>query len=91
MVGARLPNLTAFIIVGLLGGNALAQEPGKLVPLPDRLPPSVEARVGSVEYSKGLPTPKGIGQLFRPIRTGPSISRHFLRGLFGGHVVPLEA
>src|SRR5215471_11821395 len=64
MKSAPLPNLTVFIVVGLLGGNALAQEPGKLVPLPDRLPPSVEARVGSVEFSKGLPTPKGIGQLF---------------------------
>jgi hypothetical protein len=64
MESAPLPNLTVFILVGLLGGNALAQEPGKLVPLPDRLPPSVEARVGSVEFSKGLPTPKGIGQLF---------------------------
>ena len=64
MASAPLPNLTVFITVGLLGGNALAQEPGKLVPLPDRLPPRVEARVGSVEFSKGLPTPKGIGQLF---------------------------
>src|SRR5262249_56757104 len=64
MASARLPKLAAFIIVGLLGGNALAQEPGMLAPLPDRLPPSVEARVGNVEFSRGLPTPKGIQQLF---------------------------
>lgn len=64
MAIAPLLPLTVLVIVGLLGGNALAQEPGKLVPLPDTLPPSVEARVGSVEFSKGLPTPKGIEQLF---------------------------
>jgi hypothetical protein len=43
-------------------GNA--PEPGKLTPLPDKLPPSVEARVGKVEFTKGLPTQKGIEQLF---------------------------
>ena len=55
-----------FIIVAacLLGGNAIAQEPGKLTPLPDKLPPSVEARVGKVEFNKGLPTQKGLEQLF---------------------------
>jgi hypothetical protein len=53
------------IVVGcFLGGNAIAQEPGKLPPLPDKLPPSVEARVGKVEFNKGLPTQKGIEQLF---------------------------
>ena len=43
---------------------AAAQEPGKLAPLPDKLPASVEARVGNVEFGRGLPTPKGIEQLF---------------------------
>jgi hypothetical protein len=38
--------------------------PGKLAPLPDTLPPRVEARVGKVEFRKGLPTKKGIEQLF---------------------------
>jgi hypothetical protein len=44
--------------------SAVSQEPGKLAPLPDELPPSVEARVGKVDFSKGLPTQKGIEQLF---------------------------
>src|SRR5215470_16753884 len=44
--------------------HAVAQEPGKLAPLPDKLPPSVEARVGKVDFNKGLPTQPGIGQLF---------------------------
>jgi hypothetical protein len=44
--------------------EAAAQEPGKLVPLPDRPPPSVEARVGKIDFNKGLPTQKGIDQLF---------------------------
>jgi len=48
----------------MLGGRAMGQEPGKLAPLPDTLPPSVEARVGKVEFSRGLPTQKGIEQLF---------------------------
>ena len=39
------------VVVCLLGGNAIAQEPGKLNPLPDQLPPSVEARVGKVEFN----------------------------------------
>jgi hypothetical protein len=30
---------------------AQAQEPGKLAPLPDKLTPSVEARVGSVDFA----------------------------------------
>src|SRR5262249_26787836 len=44
--------------------TALSTEPGKLAPLPDKLPPSVEARVGKVDFSRGLPTQKGIDQLF---------------------------
>src|SRR5262245_20740414 len=44
--------------------EAAAQEPGKLAPLPDKLPPSVEARVGKVEFNIGLSTQKGIEQLF---------------------------
>src|SRR5262245_65900204 len=44
--------------------KATAPEPGKLTPLPDKLPPSVEARVGNIEFSRGLPTQKGIEQLF---------------------------
>src|SRR5262245_59052773 len=44
--------------------KAAVQEPGKLAPLPDKLPPSVEARVGKVDFAKGLPTQKGIEQLF---------------------------
>jgi len=42
----------------------VAYEPGKLAPLPDKLSPSVEARVGAVEFDRGLPTQKGIDQLF---------------------------
>ncbi|RDJ14373.1 hypothetical protein B5K06_05605 [Rhizobium grahamii] len=64
MAGLVSPNVIAFILVAFLGGNALAEEPGKLAPLPDKLPPSLEARVGNVEFGKGLPTPKGIEQLF---------------------------
>src|SRR5215468_12335605 len=44
--------------------NVAAPEPGKLAPLPDKLTPSVEARVGKVEFTRGLPTQKGIEQLF---------------------------
>jgi hypothetical protein len=40
------------------------QVPGKLTPLPDKLTPSVESRVGKVDFDRGLPTPKGIEQLF---------------------------
>src|SRR5262245_17403875 len=43
--------------------DVVAQESGKLAPLPDKLPPSVEARVGNVEFNRGLPTQKGIEQL----------------------------
>src|SRR5215510_2515131 len=52
------------IVVCLFAGNAIAQELGKLTTLPDKLPPSVEARVGKVEFNRGLPTQKGIEQLF---------------------------
>jgi hypothetical protein len=55
--------LIAAVLV-CLGGKAIAQEPGKLAPLPDKLPPSVEARVGHLEFEKRLPTQKGIEQLF---------------------------
>ena len=48
---------------GAAPGTA-ANEPGKLAPLPDRLPSSVEARVGPVELQRGMPTQKGIEQLF---------------------------
>jgi hypothetical protein len=61
---ARMQNLIAALLVYALGGHALAQKPGKLAPLPDKLPPSVEARVGQVEFRKGLPTQKGTEQLF---------------------------
>src|SRR5262245_64394614 len=44
--------------------NATTQELGKLAPLPDKLPPSVEARVGKVDFNRGLPTQPGIDQLF---------------------------
>ena len=44
--------------------NTVVYEPGKLAPLPDQLSPSVEARVGAVEFDRGLPTQKGIDQLF---------------------------
>ena len=64
MKTTRMQNLIAALLVYALGENALAQEPGKLTPLPDGLPPSVEARVGKVEFSRGLPTQKGIDQLF---------------------------
>lgn len=37
---------------------------GKLLPLPDKLPPSLEARIGKVEFKRGLPTKKSIDQLF---------------------------
>src|SRR5215470_17312731 len=57
-------SLIAAVLVCVIGGRAMAQEPGKLAPLPDTLPPSVEARVGKVDFRKGLPTQKGIEQLF---------------------------
>jgi hypothetical protein len=43
-------------------------ELGKLTPLPDKLPSSVEARVGKVDFTKGLPTQKGIKQLEYSVR-----------------------
>ena len=59
----QLTNMVTTVLVCMIG-SALAQEPGKLAPLPDKLPPSVEARVGAVDFNKGLPTQKGIEQLF---------------------------
>src|SRR5262245_53559067 len=56
-------NHIAAVLTCMLGGTVIA-EPGKLTPLPDKLPPSVEARMGKVDFSKGLPTQKGIEQLF---------------------------
>src|SRR5262245_18110101 len=41
-----------------------AQALGRLARLPDTLPSSVEARVGKIDFRRGLPTPKGIEQLF---------------------------
>jgi hypothetical protein len=40
------------------------QEPGTLAPLPATLPPSVKARVGKIDFRQGLPSQKGIEQLF---------------------------
>jgi len=48
---------------GAAPGTA-ANAPGKLAQLPDRLPSGVEARVGPVELQRGMPTQKGIEQLF---------------------------
>jgi hypothetical protein len=51
--------------VGALSdGRTQVTEPGTLTPLPDRLTPRVEARVGTVDFIRGLPTKKGIDQLF---------------------------
>jgi hypothetical protein len=41
-----------------------APEPGKLMPLPEKLPPSIKARVGAVDFNRGLPTQNSIDQLF---------------------------
>ena len=37
---------------------------GKLIRLPEKLPPSVEARVGKIAFEKGLPTKAGIQEIF---------------------------
>src|SRR6516165_4244801 len=58
---------------GAAPGSA-ANEPGKLAPLPDRLPSGVEARVGPVELQRGMPTQKGIEQLFDRISSAPPSS-----------------
>ena len=42
----------------------MTAELGKLPPLPEKLPPSVEARVGKVDFRRGLPTQEGMEQLF---------------------------
>src|SRR5262245_24644232 len=39
-------------------------ETGKLPPLPDKLPAGLEARVGKVVLDRGLPTKKGVEQLW---------------------------
>jgi len=39
-------------------------EPGKVIRLPEKLPASVEARVGKIAFEKGLPTKTGIQQIF---------------------------
>src|SRR5262245_61618616 len=41
------------------GREAAIPQPGKLIPLPEKLPSSIEARVGKVEFEKGMPTRKG--------------------------------
>ena len=58
----QLTNVVTTVLVCMIG-TAIAQEPGKLAPLPGTLPPSVEARVGKVDFNRGLPTQKGIEQL----------------------------
>jgi hypothetical protein len=46
-----------FLFVTLcFAGFVQAQEPGKLQPLPDRFPQSIEARIGPVDFKNGLPT-----------------------------------
>jgi hypothetical protein len=47
--------------------KATTQQPGKLAPLPEKLTPRLEARIGKVEFSRGLPTQKGIDQLFSTV------------------------
>jgi hypothetical protein len=42
----------------------MTAEPGRHPPLPEKLPLSLEARVGKVDFERGLPTEKGIEQLF---------------------------
>jgi hypothetical protein len=42
----------------------VGEEAGKLAPLPEKLPASVEARVGKIEFANGLPTKTGIQQIF---------------------------
>ena len=55
--------------VGFAPSSATAQTapsaaPGKLPPLPEKLSPGVEARVGKIEFDRGFPTQRGIDQLF---------------------------
>ena len=64
MKTTRPQNLIGAVLVCALGGKAMAQEPGKLTPLSDTLPPRLEARVGTIDFRRGLPTQKGIEQLF---------------------------
>jgi hypothetical protein len=42
-------SIVAAVLVCALGGNAVAQERGKLTPLPDELPPSPEARPNGMD------------------------------------------
>ena len=46
MKAKRTQCFIAAVFVCALGANARTQEAGKLTPLPDKLPPSLEARVG---------------------------------------------
>lgn len=67
MKTVHIRSLLAAALVGVaftIPPALFAQEQGKLTPLPDKLTSSVESRVGKVDFSKGLPTRKGIEQLF---------------------------
>ncbi|MGH7468498.1 MAG: DUF1214 domain-containing protein [Longimicrobiales bacterium] len=43
--------------------NLVAENAGELSPLPDRLPITVEARVGEIEFRRGLPTRSGLDKI----------------------------
>ena len=50
--------------------------PGQLAQWPDRLTPSLEARVGPVELRDGLPTPKGtLGRRLGQIASDQAVRR----------------
>jgi hypothetical protein len=52
-------------VLAITGAQAIfAQEPGNLTRLPKQLPSSVEARVGKITFTNGLPTKAGIQQIF---------------------------
>jgi hypothetical protein len=52
---------TTLVLAAAMLASAHAQTtPGKLDRLPDTLPPSVEARVGKVDFRRGMPTETGI-------------------------------
>jgi hypothetical protein len=57
---------TASQVPGPASGTAMTKadaQNGRLPPLPDKLPASLEARVGKVDLDQGLPTSEGIRQI----------------------------
>jgi hypothetical protein len=72
MKTVRRTSLLAAALACAFCMSAIAGEPGKLTRLPEKLPPSVEARIGKIELDLGLPT--------QGLNSGKSSPKPFFKG-----------